>query len=240
MRYEEPAFGPVFLWAVDIERRFITCVDWLPLLAGRAAGVTRNDANGWRAGFLDWMKETTARRPVACNRMDLAWADSETAMNTHFLAAGLVASGLLCGCAAPSGQQAASISTPLEYVQAPGQYVIPVPLAPAVKAGNLVFVSGIPAYDRNGKLAVGDFTAQMNQAMENITGILKAAGTGWDRVVKVDVMLIRREDFKEMNRIYAGYFHTGQYPARSTAIVTSLPNPDFLVEIDCIAVVDKR
>ncbi|NTX30989.1 RidA family protein [Burkholderia pyrrocinia] len=160
-------------------------------------------------------------------------------MRTRFLLAGFIGSGLLCGCTMPTGQQAASARTPLEYVQAADQYVIPVPLAPAVKAGNFLFVSGIPAYDRNGKLAVGDFTKQMNEAMENITGILKAAGTGWDRVVKVDVMLVRREDFKEMNRIYAGYFQAGKYPARSTAIVVSLPNPDFLVEIDCIAVLDK-
>lgn len=161
-------------------------------------------------------------------------------MRTPFLVAGLVGSGLLLdGCATPMGQQAASARTPLEYVQPPDQYVIPVPLAPAIKAGNLVFVSGIPAYDRNGKLAVGDFTRQMTQAMENVTGILKAAGTGWDRVVKVDVMLVRWEDFKEMNRIYAGYFQAGKFPTRSTAIVASLPNPDFLVEIDCIAVLDK-
>ncbi|HDR9484159.1 TPA: RidA family protein [Burkholderia aenigmatica] len=162
-------------------------------------------------------------------------------MRTRCLVAGFIGSGLLlCGCTPPIGQQAASARAPLEYVQAADQYTIPVPLAPAVRAGNLLFVSGIPAYDRNGKLAVGDFSRQMNQAMENVTGILKAAGTGWDRVVKVDVMLVRREDFKEMNRIYAGYFQAGKFPARSTAIVASLPNPDFLVEIDCIAVLDKR
>jgi enamine deaminase RidA (YjgF/YER057c/UK114 family) len=57
---------------------------------------------------------------------------------------------------------------------------------------------------------------------------------GWDRVVKVNVYLTRREDFKEMNRIYAAHFQAGKYPARTTAI-TLLPNPDFLLEIECVA-----
>jgi enamine deaminase RidA (YjgF/YER057c/UK114 family) len=53
-------------------------------------------------------------------------------------------------------------------------------------------------------------------------------------VVKVNVYLTRREDFKEMNRIYAAHFQAGKYPARTTAI-TLLPNPDFLLEIECVA-----
>ena len=45
------------------------------------------------------------------------------------------------------------------------------------------------------------------------------------------------EDFKEMNRIYAAHFQAGRYPARTTA-VTALPNPDFLLEIECVAALD--
>jgi 2-iminobutanoate/2-iminopropanoate deaminase len=61
---------------------------------------------------------------------------------------------------------------------------------------------------------------------------------GWDRVVKVTVFLVRREDYKEMNRIYAAHFSPGKYPARTTAILPTLPNPDFLLEIDCEAVLE--
>jgi len=132
-------------------------------------------------------------------------------------------------------QDAKPGATPLEFLHEEGQFALPVPLSPAVTAGNLVFVSGIPAYDKNGKLAVNDFPAQMKQVMDRITGILKAAGVGWNRVVKVNVYIARREDFKEMNRIYASYFSDGKFPARTTA-VTALPNPDFLLEIECIAV----
>jgi reactive intermediate/imine deaminase len=126
--------------------------------------------------------------------------------------------------------------TPLEHIFPAGQAAIAAPLSPAVKVGNLLYVSGIPAYDADGKLAVGDFPAQMNQVMKNITGILAAAGAGGDRVAKVNVFLTRREDFAEMNRIYAAHFPDGKYPARTTAIVYSLPRPDFLLEIELTAV----
>jgi reactive intermediate/imine deaminase len=130
------------------------------------------------------------------------------------------------------------MATPLEHVFPEGQHRVSAPLSPAVRAGNLLFVSGIPAYDAEGRLAVGDFPAQMRQTMANITGILAAAGAGWDRVAKVNVLLTRREDFEEMNRIYAEHFQDGKYPARTTAIVYSLPRPNFLLEIECTAVLE--
>jgi hypothetical protein len=54
----------------------------------------------------------------------------------------------------------------------------------------------------------------MKQAMENVAEQLKSAGTGWDRVARTTVMLVRRDDFGEMNRIYGEYFSQGKYPAR--------------------------
>jgi 2-iminobutanoate/2-iminopropanoate deaminase len=125
---------------------------------------------------------------------------------------------------------------PLEHIVPEGQFKVAAPLSPAVKVGNLLFISGIPAYAPDGTLAVGDFTAQMTQTMATITGILASVGAGWDRVAKVNVLLTRREDFAEMNRIYAAHFPDGKYPARTTAIVYSLPRPNFLLEIEAIAV----
>ena len=45
-------------------------------------------------------------------------------------------------------------------------------------------------------------------------------------------------DFAEMNRIYASYFPNGNYPARTTVVVSALPHPDFLLEIECEAVLE--
>ena len=120
----------------------------------------------------------------------------------------------------------------LEYF---GKPVRGIPVSSAVKVGNLIFVSGTPAY-KDGKIAVGDFPAQMKQVMENIVATLKSVGTSWDRVVKTNVMLTRSADFDDMNRIYATYFLEGKYPARTTVVVAGLPSPDFLLEIECEAV----
>ena len=73
----------------------------------------------------------------------------------------------------------------------------------AVKSGKMLFVSGMPPFGQGGKIAVGDFPAQMKQVMDNLTGVLKSSGAGWDRVVKTTVFLTRFKDFAEMNRIYA-------------------------------------
>ncbi|HZT51062.1 MAG TPA: RidA family protein [Stellaceae bacterium] len=109
----------------------------------------------------------------------------------------------------------------------------PTPLSPAVKVGNLVFVSGTTPYDADGRIAKGDFAAQMHQVMANIKDILAAAGTSLERTVKVVVILVRIGDFAQMNEIYRQYFKEGNYPARTT-IGAPLANPDFLLEIECV------
>ena len=122
----------------------------------------------------------------------------------------------------------------LEYF---GRPVRNIPVSSAVKVGKLVFVSGTPGF-KDGKVAVGDFAVQMKQSMDNIADQLKLAGAGWDRVVRTSVMLVRREDFGEMNRVYGGYFSEGRYPARTTTIVAGLPSADFLVEVECEAILE--
>jgi 2-iminobutanoate/2-iminopropanoate deaminase len=88
-----------------------------------------------------------------------------------------------------------------------------VPLSPAVRTGNLVFVSGTPAFYGDRQIAKGDFPAQMHQVMKNIQAVLAAAGSGLHKVVKVNVILVRKSDWDDMNRIYREYFREGEYPA---------------------------
>lgn len=109
-----------------------------------------------------------------------------------------------------------------------------VPLSHAVKSGSHVFVSGITPRSPDGKIVTGDFAAQMRQVMDNIKTILEAAGSSLDRVVKTNVILVRIEDFAEMNEIYKTYFKDGQYPARTT-VGAALAGQDFLLEIECVA-----
>lgn len=109
-----------------------------------------------------------------------------------------------------------------------------VPLSHAVRSGDFIFVSGTTPYARDGTIALGDFEAQMRQVMDNIRALLEDAGSSLDKIVKSNVILVRKSDFAAMNEIYRSYFKDGGYPARTT-IVAALANDDFLLEIECIA-----
>ncbi|MDH2236517.1 RidA family protein [Pigmentiphaga sp. GD03639] len=110
------------------------------------------------------------------------------------------------------------------------------PHAHAVRTGNLVFVSGCPAYFGEMQLAKGDFPAQMRQCLTNLKNILEEAGSSLEKVVKVNIFLDRRADFDEMNEIYREFFGNDsmQWPARTT-VEARLPRKDFLLEIECVA-----
>jgi 2-iminobutanoate/2-iminopropanoate deaminase len=108
------------------------------------------------------------------------------------------------------------------------------PYSQAVKANGFVFVSGqIPLDPATQQLVEGDVAAQTERVLQNLSGILKAAGSSLDRVVKAGVFLKNMADFAAMNEVYGRYF-TQAPPARSTVEVARLPK-DVLVEIDVIA-----
>jgi len=108
------------------------------------------------------------------------------------------------------------------------------PYSQAIKAGGFVFISGqVPIDPATQQLIAGDVAAQTERVLQNLQGILKAAGSSLDRVVKAGVFLKNMSDFAAMNEVYGRYF-TQAPPARSTVEVARLPK-DVLVEIDVIA-----
>jgi 2-iminobutanoate/2-iminopropanoate deaminase len=108
------------------------------------------------------------------------------------------------------------------------------PYSQAIRANGLLFVSGQIALDPSTQLLVsGDIKAQTERVMENLKGIVEAAGSAFDRVVRTTVFLADMNEFAPMNEIYARYF-PGQPPARSTVQAARLPR-DVRVEIDLIA-----
>lgn len=108
------------------------------------------------------------------------------------------------------------------------------PYSQAVKEGNLVFCSGQVALDADsGELLDGSVADQTRKAMDNLAAVLDAAGSGFDRVVKVTAYLTDMNDFAEFNGVYAEYF-TGEPPARATVGVAGLPK-GAKVEVECIA-----
>ena len=108
------------------------------------------------------------------------------------------------------------------------------PLSPAVAAGGFVFVSGQPAFYGDRQIEKDDFAAQMHQVMANIKALLEEAGSSLDKIVKANVILKNSADFGRMNELYREYFPDGDFPARTT-IACDMGNPDFLLEIECIA-----
>jgi len=111
------------------------------------------------------------------------------------------------------------------------------PYSPAIRAGNLLFLSGQVGFDpSSGALVDGDISAQTDQVMQNIGALLNAAGTDFAHVVRTTVFLADMAEFAKMNEIYARYV-VDPPPARSTVQVARLPR-DARVEIDVIAVID--
>ena len=109
------------------------------------------------------------------------------------------------------------------------------PYSPALKAGNLLFLSGsIPLDPVTGQVVDGGISQQSRRVMDNIKALLAAAGADFSQVVRTTVYLVDLGEFAAMNEIYASYF-TAPFPARSTVQVVRLPK-DVRVEIDVIAV----
>ena len=109
------------------------------------------------------------------------------------------------------------------------------PYSQAIKANGLVFISGqIPLDPATQQLVEGDVATQTERVLQNLAGILKAAGSSFQQVVKCSVFLKSMSDFAAMNEVYGRYFNQAP-PARSTVEVSRLPK-DVLVEIDIIAV----
>ena len=108
------------------------------------------------------------------------------------------------------------------------------PYSQAIRANGFVFVSGQVGFDPATQQVVeGDVAVQTERVMKNLSGILKAAGSGLEKVVKSTVFLKNMSDFAAMNAVYGKYF-TNAPPARSTVEVARLPR-EVLVEIDVIA-----
>lgn len=110
----------------------------------------------------------------------------------------------------------------------------PAPIGPysqAVKVNNTLYVSGQIAFEASQS---GNIKVEARAVMENIGHILKAAGLGYENVVKSNIYLKDMNDFTVVNEVY-GQFFVSEPPARETVQVARLPK-DVNVEISVIAV----
>ncbi len=120
----------------------------------------------------------------------------------------------------------------------------------AIKAGNLLFLSGIGPrskdgsgipglrLDSNGNFLEFDFETQVHSVFQNVKSVLEASGAQWSDLVDVTVFLVNmKRDFQTFNRIYAEYFRDHQ-PCRTTVEINSLPTP-IAIELKCIAYISS-
>lgn len=110
------------------------------------------------------------------------------------------------------------------------------PYSQAIRANGFVFLSGqIPLDPKTQQVVEGDIAVQTERVLENLKGVVEAAGSSIQRVVKATVFLADMNDFAAMNEVYGRYF-AAHPPARSTVEVSRLPR-NVRVEIDLVALI---
>lgn len=108
------------------------------------------------------------------------------------------------------------------------------PYSQAIVSNGLVFCSGqLPLDPGTGELVVGTIADQTRRCMQNLAGVLEAAGASLANVVKVSAFLVDMGDFPEFNDAYGEFFGDAP-PARATFAVAALPK-GAQVEIECVA-----
>ncbi len=111
------------------------------------------------------------------------------------------------------------------------------PYSQAVKAGNLMFVSGqIPLDPKTGDLVSESIEDQAKQVLDNVKSICEAAGSSLDDIVKISIFLTDLSNFAVVNDVMKEYF-SEPYPARATIEVSGLPL-GVNVEIEAIVLIN--
>ncbi|HEX6747617.1 MAG TPA: RidA family protein [Longimicrobium sp.] len=140
---------------------------------------------------------------------------------------------LLCACSV--AVQTSRDAEQMRFITPPEGW--PYPFSPAVRVGNLVFLSGqlgTRTVDGRPVLIPGGVEAETRQALENIRAIAEQSGSSMDRIAKCTVMMADMAEWPRMNAVYAAFF-PGPKPARSAFGTTGLAL-GARVEIECVAV----
>jgi len=116
-----------------------------------------------------------------------------------------------------------------------GTDVVKMVIAPGVRTGDLLFLSGTVGLDsKRGQLAGKEIEAQARQAMVNLGEVLEAAGSSWDKVVKVTCFLVHaKRDFAGWNKVFKEFFPKDP-PARTT-VGADIAMEGALIEVELIA-----
>ena len=103
--------------------------------------------------------------------------------------------------------------------------------------GRLLFIAGQTSVDKDNRIVgVGDIERQTVQVFENVGAVLRAAGASFDNLVMTTTYLTDIKYREVYNRVRLQYYKNG-CPTSTLVVVAGLANPDYLIEIDGIAVI---
>jgi enamine deaminase RidA (YjgF/YER057c/UK114 family) len=124
----------------------------------------------------------------------------------------------------------------VERIQPPGLRKSPV-YAHVVKAGNTIYIAGQVAQDEEGQVVGrGDITAQATQVFENLSKALTAAGASFSDLVKITIFITDPRFREPLGKVRTQYIRDA-LPASTLVVVAGLAEPDYLIEIEAVAVV---
>jgi 2-iminobutanoate/2-iminopropanoate deaminase len=110
-------------------------------------------------------------------------------------------------------------------------------LATRMEGGRLLYISGQVAWDASGNIVgKGDVRTQARQTFENLRGVVQAAGGDLSSLMKITTYITKIEDFPAVAEARSSVF-SGELPASTLIVVKSLFHPDFLIEVEAVAVV---
>ncbi len=123
----------------------------------------------------------------------------------------------------------------MDYINLPNKQLAPSPYCHAVRAGDLLFVTGQLAQNpETNEVERGTVEAQTRRVMENLKLVLQEAGSSFDQVVMARVFVTDMRFLPILNPIYASYFSSGRIPGRTAIGVTGLAGMGD-IEIDLVA-----
>ena len=122
----------------------------------------------------------------------------------------------------------------LEQIATDPDPYAPYRISQAIRAGDLIFVSGQAAIDLDGRVSQGGFDEQADLAFRDLQRVLEAAGCGLDRIVKVSIYLTDMKNFPKVVELRERWF-THPYPADTIVEVSSLALPELQIEIEAVA-----
>lgn len=128
---------------------------------------------------------------------------------------------------------------PIERIRRPAGLSQPGLYSHVVKAGNTVYIAGQVAMDERGaSVGKGDFAAQAEQVMQNLKSALVSVGATYDNLVKTTVFVTDVSNRQTLNDVRAKYLNPEALAASTLVVVAGLASPDYLLEIEAIAVLD--